>query len=240
MRKREVVVMGTMVTSTKGLPQTRVGRGVGRGPGKPGSNGGSRGNGHGGEGEKESSRDSLSKYRIGMWVALAGVAMMFTALTSAYIVRASTSNDWRPLAMPRLMLVSTALILLSSVTFEIARRNLRGGNTTGYQRLLLLTVLLGLGFLATQLLSWRQLASQGIYLASNPHNAFFYVLTGAHGVHLLGGILGLDFLLLRSWRKRAAEQGALKRQAIVNAVAIYWHFMFGLWIYLFLLLFLWR
>jgi cytochrome c oxidase subunit 3 len=65
-------------------------------------------------------------------------------------------------------------------------------------------------------------------------------LTGAHGVHLLGGVLALDYLLLRSWRKRLEEHGEAKRQAVVNAVALYWHFMFGLWIYLFLLLFLWR
>jgi cytochrome c oxidase subunit 3 len=190
---------------------------------------------------KKSSADvSFDKYRVGMWVALAGVAMMFTALTSAYIVRAATSNDWRPLAAPRLLWLSTALLFASSVTFEIARRTLRRGNASAYQRWLLLTVLMGLGFLASQLMAWRQLASQGIYLQSSPHNSFFYVLTGAHGLHLLGGILGLDFLLMRSWRKRATEHGAAKLQAIVNAVAIYWHFMFGLWVYLFLLLFLWR
>jgi len=175
-----------------------------------------------------------------MWVALAGVMMMFTALTSAYIVRASTSNDWRPVMMPRLLWLSTALIFVSSLTFEIARRTLKSGNTGAYQRWLLLTVLLGLGFLATQLISWRQLAAQGIYLYSNPHSSFFYVLTGAHGLHLLGGILGLDFLLLRSWRNGFAEHGIAKRQAVVNAIALYWHFMFGLWLYLFLLLFLWR
>jgi cytochrome c oxidase subunit 3 len=231
--------MDTMVTSTKGITQTKVGLG-GSGPRKTGPNGGPRKPGSGGPGGDESDRQALSKYRIGMWVALAGVMMMFTALTSAYVVRASTSNDWRPIAMPRLLWLSTALILLSSATFEIARRTLRRGNESAYQRWLLLTVLLGLGFLASQLLAWRQLAAQGIYLASSPHNSFFYVLTGAHGLHLLGGILGLDFLLLRSWRKRSLEHGTMRRQAIVNAVALYWHFMFGLWIYLFLLLFLWR
>jgi cytochrome c oxidase subunit III len=237
-RKRKVMVMDTTVTSTKTIPQPKVGQGGGSR--KTGGNGGPRGNGRGGQGGDESDRHSLSKYRIGMWVALAGVAMMFTALTSAYIVRASTSNDWRPLATPRLLWLSTALIILSSFTFEIARRTLRSGNTSAYQRWLLLTVLLGLGFLATQLLAWRQLRLQGIYLSSNPHSAFFYVLTGAHGLHLLGGILGLDFLLLRSWRKRIDESGAAKRQAVVDAVALYWHFMLGLWLYLFLLLFLWR
>ena len=230
--------MDTMVTSTKGITQPKVG--LGGGPRKVGPNGGPRGNGHDGKGGDDAERFSPSKYRIGMWVALAGVAMMFTALTSAYIVRASTSNDWRPLAMPRLLWLSTALILVSSFTFEIARRTLKGGNTTAYQRWLLLTVLLGLGFLATQLLAWRQLVAQGIYVGTNPHGSFFYVLTAAHGLHLLGGILGLDYLLLRSRRKSYEEDGASKRQAAVNAVALYWHFMDALWIYLFLLLFLWR
>jgi cytochrome c oxidase subunit 3 len=175
-----------------------------------------------------------------MWVALAGIAMMFVALTSAYIVRANTSNDWHPIQMPSLLWASTALILLSSISFEIARRALKRGKTKVYQNWLLLTVLLGLAFLASQLMSWRQLVVQGIYVSSNPHSSFFYVLTGAHALHLLGGILGLDFLLLRSWRRRYEEDAALKRQAIANSVALYWHFMDGLWIYLFLLLFLWR
>jgi cytochrome c oxidase subunit III len=230
--------MGTTVTSTERIAQTKIG--LGGGPRK-GPGGGPRGggNGHGG-GDDARERFSTSKYRIGMWVALAGVGMMFTALTSAYIVRASTSNDWRPLVMPRMLWLSTGLILLSSITFEIARRALKGGSTSRYQLWILFTALLGLGFLATQLLAWRQLVAQGIYIATNPHAGFFYVLTGAHGLHLLGGVIALDYLLLRSWRKRLEEHGEAKRQAVVNAVALYWHFMFGLWIYLFLLLFLWR
>ncbi len=230
--------MGTMVTSTEKVIQPRIG--TGGGPRKVGPNGGPRGNGHDNKGGEQSDGFSPSKYRIGMWVALAGVAMMFTALTSAYVVRAGTSNDWRPIATPRLLWISTALILMSSFAFEIARRTLKSGNTSAYQRWLLLTVLLGLGFLATQLLAWRQLVGQGIYIGSNPHSSFFYVLTGAHGLHLLGGVLALDYLLLRSRRKHYEEHGVAKRQAITNAVALYWHFMGGLWIYLFLLLFLWR
>lgn len=183
---------------------------------------------------------SPDRYRTGVLVALAGVAMMFTALTSAYIVRGGTWNDWRPIAIPRMLWVSTGIILLSSLAFEVARRALKSGRTVAFQRWLLVTVVLGLGFLATQLMAWRELAAAGVYLASNPHSSFFYVLTGAHGLHLLGGILVLDYLLLRSWRGRSEENGARKRQRVVNAAALYWHFMFGVWIYLFLLLFLWR
>jgi cytochrome c oxidase subunit 3 len=103
-----------------------------------------------------------------------------------------------------------------------------------------LTVLLGLGFLLAQVFAWRQLAGQGIYVASHPHSSFFYLLTGAHAVHLVGGLLGLTFLWLRS-RRHVTESALLaKRKAATDAVSIYWHFMDALWIYLFLLLFLWR
>jgi cytochrome c oxidase subunit 3 len=175
-----------------------------------------------------------------MWVALAAIAMMFTALTSAYIVRAASGDDWRPLALPRILWLSTALIIASSFTFEAARRALRRGLDGAYTRWLLLTVLLGLGFLASQLIAWRQLVAQGIYVATNPHSSFFYLLTGAHGVHLIGGILALDFLLFRTWRKTVGEYAAERRLAAADAVSLYWHFMDGLWVYLFLLLFLWR
>jgi cytochrome c oxidase subunit 3 len=183
---------------------------------------------------------SLDRYRIGMWVGLAAVLMMFTALTSAYIVRAGLANDWRPIAMPRLLWLSTTLILLSSLSFERARWSLRRRRERAYSRWLLLTVVLGLAFLASQLLAWRQLVAQGVYLATNPHSSFFYVLTGAHGVHLLGGILALDYLLLRTWRKSGGWEAEAKRQTAVDVAGIYWHFMGGLWVYLFLLLFLWR
>jgi cytochrome c oxidase subunit 3 len=231
--------MGTMVTSTERVVQKKIGLGGGSKSSGP-NDGRSRGNGNGHGGDGSPTPFSPSKYRIGMWVALAGVAMLFTALTSAYIVRANLANDWRPIAMPRVLWLSTALIVASSVTFEIARRGLKKGRSIVYSRWLLATVVLGLAFLASQILAWRQLVAQGIYISSNPHSSFFYVLTGAHGLHLLGGILGLDFLLLRSWRKRREENAGERRQAIAGAVALYWHFMDGLWIYLFLLLFLWR
>ena len=181
-----------------------------------------------------------NRYRIGMLVALASITMMFTSLSSAYIVRSATANDWFPLAVPRLLFVSTALILISSATIEIARKKLKGAFQSAYSRYLLLTALLGVGFLASQLIAWRQLAAQGIYVSSHPHSSFFYLLTGAHAVHLLGGLLALSFLWLRSQRSINEPAGIAKRQAAADAVTIYWHFMDALWIYLFLLLFLWR
>jgi cytochrome c oxidase subunit 3 len=224
------------VTSTR----RRGGRGRGgngRGPGGGGPGGG----GPGGGGGDEPRRFSADRYRIGVLVGIASILMMFTALASALIVRSGLNNsvDWRGGQMPTFVYVSTALIILSSLTFMRAKSSLKHSEEAGYRLWLTVTLLLGLGFLAAQVLAWRQLVAAGVYLASNPHSAFFYVLTGLHGIHLLGGILALAYL---SWYVRRAE-GAdfeLKRSGLTDVVGIYWHFMDILWVFLFLLLFFWR
>jgi cytochrome c oxidase subunit 3 len=225
--------MATTVTGTK--PQIKTGFGGGPKPRGPNGNGAPKRDGH-----QFSPRSFANRYRLGMWLALAAILMMFTALTSAYIVRAASANDWQPLTMPRVLLLSTALILSSSGTLEAARRNLKGTANPKYKRWLLVTVALGLGFLVSQLLAWRQLVRQGIYVASNPHSSFFYLLTATHGVHLLGGLVALVYLSLRGRVRRENELAVAKGQATADAVALYWHFMDGLWIYLFVLLFYWR
>src|SRR4030088_2202743 len=148
-----------------------------------------------------------TRFRTGAWVLIAGVVMLFTALTSAYIVRSASSNDWQPIAMPKVLWLSTALILISSITIEVSRRSLKRQRDKDYGRWLIITVALGLAFLATQLFAWRQLVRQGVYLASNPYNSFFYLFTATHGLHLLGGILALGYLLLRTTRKRSTVEG---------------------------------
>ncbi len=181
-----------------------------------------------------------TRFRIGAWVVIAGIVMLFTALTSAYIVRSASSDDWRQIAMPKVLWFSTALILMSSATMEISRRSLKRQNDHGYARWLAVTVVLGLGFLGTQLFAWRQLARQGVYMASNPFNSFFYLFTATHGLHLIGGILGLAYLLMRTTRKRSTAEGELRRIGAADAATTYWHFMDALWIVLFFLLFFWK
>ncbi len=187
----------------------------------------------------ESLRFSPDRYRIGIWVAMSSILMLFVALTSAYIVRSASSNDWQPIAMPKVLWLSTALILISSITIEVSRRCLKQ-QRAGYGVWLTITVALGLAFLASQILAWRQLVRQGVYLASNPYNSFFYLFTAAHGLHLLGGILVLGYLLLRTTSKRGTVEGELRRVGAADAATIYWHFMDGLWVALFLLLFFWK
>ena len=222
--------MATTVTSTRPLAKKGMGGGpLGRGPG---GNGAPKPNGD----RPFLDPSSTSRYRLGTWVALASILMLFTALSSAYIVRAASSSDWQPLAMPRILLLSSVLLLVSSGTLETARRKLRQAATSAYKSWLFLTVLLGVGFLASQLFAWRQLAKQGVYIASNPHSSFFYLFTAVHGVHLFGGLAALAYLSLRS--RVPQETSALtKAQAKADAVTLYWHFMDVLWLYLFVLLF---
>ena len=134
---------------------------------------------------------------------------------------------------------STGVILISSATMAAARRQLRQDQRSKYQGWLLLTLLLGVSFLGCQLKGWRQLVAAGVFVSGNPHSSFYYLFTGAHGIHLLGGLTALAYLSGRSGKILAGEASE-KRWAATDAVALYWHFMDGLWVCLFLLLWLWK
>src|ERR1700682_4593528 len=126
--------MATTVTGTK--PLTQAGFGGGSKPRGPNGNGSPKRNGH--RDKFFDANSSANRYRIGMWVAMAAILKMFTALSSAYIVRAASANDWQPLRMPRVLLLSTALLIASSMTLEFARRKLKGGEQGAHKRLLAL------------------------------------------------------------------------------------------------------
>lgn len=227
-------------TGTKSLDISGTGR---RPTGGNGSRGGPQPPNGGGGGRHRAFPDSSpQQYRIGMWLALSAILMMFAALSSAYVFRSTrVQQNWQAFSVPAMIWVSTALILSSSATFEIARRALKRGAAAVYRRWLIASLVLGFGFLVAQLLAWRGLVGQGIYLATNPHSSFFYLLTGLHALHLVGGIAGLSYLMLHARREAAAANIATgKERARVDAIGLYWHFMDGLWVYLFTLLFLWR
>ena len=224
-----------MATTVGTRPLTKPGIGGGPKPRGPNGNGAPKRNGQGHY--LPDFQSSANRYRIGMWVALASILMMFTALSSAYIVRAASANDWQPLTMPRILLLSTLLILVSSGTLEAARRKWKDAVNNGHRPWLLVTFALGIGFLISQLLAWRQLVRQGVYVASNPHSSFFYLLTAAHGVHLLGGLAALAYLSLRARAPQEDQLAVAKSQAGADAITLYWHFMDFLWLYLFVLLF---
>jgi len=212
-------------------------------PAKPesagGYGGGGQGPGNNGFGGGGSSypqyRVPGHTYQLGMWFALVGIVMLFAGFTSAMVVRRGMSFDWVSIAIPRLLWVNTGILLISSLTLEFSRRALREHAVVNFLRWLAATVLLGVAFLAGQLVVWRELAARGVYLATNPSSSFFYVLTAAHGLHLLGGILALGYVALHAVRMARGRE----RPTALDVTAIYWHFMDGLWIYLFILLTRW-
>jgi len=166
--------------------------------------------------------------------------MSFAALTSALVVRQGAATDWQGFALPRVLYASTLVLLLSSVTMEFSRRRLLAGLKSNgetnevfsvSQSWLFITLGLGLLFVAGQILAVRSLASQGIYLSTNPSSSFFYVFTVLHGLHVLGGILGLLYAL-RRLKPESLEAGS----ATLTAAATYWHFLAVLWVYLLIVL----
>jgi cytochrome c oxidase subunit 3 len=158
--------------------------------------------------------------------------MLFLALTAVMVVRAVESNNWIHTAVPPLLYFNTLVLVTSSFTFELSKRALKVEASPQFVRWLYVTTGLGMAFIVGQLVAWRELAVQGIYITTNPSSSFLYVLTAAHGMHLLGGIVALLYLV---FRKRKIIINPQKRIA-VDITAIYWHFMDGLWIYLLVLL----
>jgi cytochrome c oxidase subunit 3 len=225
--------MATTVTSTERV----VEQGIGAGPGFPPPSG-NGGNGwhrkeHGG-----TRRFSGKVYRVTTWVVLAAVVMMFAALSAAYLVL-SGGDQGRAIRMPKVFFWSTAIIIGSTAMMESARRSLKRENGKRYSWSLLATLLLGISFLGSQLLGWQELVAQGVYLSGQPGSSFFYLFTGLHGIHVVGGILALSYLVFRNhsgWSHPDAE----KKKASNDVVSLYWHFMGGLWVWLFLLLLIWR
>lgn len=220
--------------------------GIGAGGGKLGPGGDPFGSGPAGSTDWPPgwSRDDAAepeKYRIGMWVGLASILMLFIALTSAYIVRGVPAlgggqDDWLPIDMPSVLWLNTVLLVLSSISIELSRRALKRNDYPRFKSWIGLTTLLGIAFLIGQVIAWRQLAAQGVFINSHPHSSFFYLLTSLHGIHLLGGVIALSYVTVAALRMRIG----FKRRAAVDVTAIYWHFMDGLWIYLFGLLFFFR
>jgi cytochrome c oxidase subunit 3 len=216
------------------------------------------GGGNGGDGNNYPDYGGrLRRARLGLVVALAPILMLFVAFTSAYVVRKGLPtldehtggyvHDWLSVNLPvTLLLMNTALILLSSGSMELARRRITRrtallpvesipGVSIGDERnfpWLGISVLLGMGFLIGQGMAWRELANRGFYLATSPSSSFVYLLTAAHGVHLFGGLLVMLYAQATAWLHKPVEE----QRIVVDVTAWYWHFMALLWIYIFALL----
>jgi len=202
--------------------------------GSPGNGGPGRHGGGGDEGTWNAPAIPQHAYVTGIVLGLAAILMFFLALTSSFVVRKGLSNDWAPLSLPPVLWVNTLVLVASSLTLELGRRGLRRGVRAEFRRWWSLTTGMGLAFLVGQVLAWQQLVQAGFYMATNPSSAFFYLMTGAHGLHVLGGVIALLFVGFRRWEGRPGMQPV----TAAKVAGIYWHFMGVLWVYLFLLLLL--
>jgi cytochrome c oxidase subunit 3 len=200
-----------------------------------GGPGGGAGEGRGDDGSGRGGAAPYARplriYHTGVWLALAAIIMFFMALVSALIVRRGIGGDWRPIALPRILWLNTAVLISSSLALERARRAFSRDNAAQFRLWWSTATALGLVFLAGQYAAWRQLAAAGVYLSTNPSSSFFYLLTAAHAAHLLGGIAALFYVLVRGWAHLRRRSGIA-----AEVTGVYWHFMDGLWVFLLLVL----
>ena len=232
--------------------------GGGRRPTDDWPRGGDGGGGRGGGDDVPSYRERLRRYRMLVAFGLCSVVMIFVSFTTAYVVRKAGVvwdpahneyvSNWVPATLPvRMLLINTFILLLSSLTLEVARRraeqdvalapiaSIPGIRVSSNYSLpwLWLTIALGAAFLGGQYLAWEQLRLGHYDLGTNIGISFFFILTGVHAVHLMGGILALFYAGLTSLLRRPPET----RRIVVDVTAWYWHFMAVLWIYVFGLLY---
>lgn len=190
--------------------------------------------------------------KFALWIAMASIVMMFAGLTSAYIVR-QAQGEWRYFKMPPVFWVSTALILVSSLTIHLALRAFRRRQMPRYRLLVGLTLGLGLAFGACQFAGFQELYAikqpvvmsesgnpgtltlrenlpeRAVRVNGNPSESFLFIIAGLHLLHILGGVVALAVVVLRSWSRRKKIYSTTG----LEIAAQYWHFVDLLWIYLF-------
>lgn len=217
------------------------------GGGRPGGrNGGGRNPGGGSDGPNDPENTDRGGYvpaksRILTGFLLIVVTMTFGGLISAYVVIATNGvAEWQPFSLPVQVWISTAIILVSSITYELGKWAVYRGDQPSAKKWMVTTTVFGAMFISSQLLAWVALTARGLYLASNPYAGFFYIMTAVHAVHVLGGIIALGSIVLRVWHPNDGEIASLRRVTIAQVVGWYWHFMGLLWIVLFVLLGFWK
>lgn len=175
-------------------------------------------------------RSRIHPHQFALYAAMGSILMMFAALTSAYIVRQAVGN-WHEYSLPDIFYGSTGVLLLSSVTLHFAFRSFKKGNAAMYRGLLLLTGILGLIFVILQYYGWQELYGIGVPLDGNPSGSFFYVISGVHAAHVLGGIAALFVAIVHAvtLQFKVTEQRKNRFALVVQ----YWHFVDFLWLYLF-------
>ena len=178
---------------------------------------------------------SMHPKKFAMWLFIGSVAMLFAAFTSAYIVRQAEGN-WLYFDLPNLFYITSGIILLSSFTLQWGYWEAKKDNLEKVKLLVGITSFLGVAFLVGQVMAWSELVDHSVYLVGNPSGSFIYILTGLHGVHLISGIIFLLIVLNSTFKFKIHS----KNLAQMEMCLTYWHFLGGLWLYLFVFLILYR
>lgn len=176
---------------------------------------------------------SMHPKKFALWLFIVSVVMIFAGMTSAYIVRQSEGN-WLEFDLPNVFWYSSAIIVLSSISLQWAYLSARKDEINTLKIGLIITTILGLGFLIGQWYSWVALVAQDVYFVGNPAGSFMYVFTGLHGIHLISGVIFLIIVLISALRNKIHSQNLSQLDMCVT----YWHFLGGLWLYLFMFLLL--
>jgi cytochrome c oxidase subunit 3 len=176
-------------------------------------------------------RPLLSEAKVGLGIFLTVAGVLLAMLVSSYLMRMDM-EDWRPLPWPRLLWFNTGVLILSSIALHGAQVAARRDEMAGVRIGLLAGGGAAVIFLVGQVLAWRQLFAAGYRLSTNPADAFFYLLTAAHGLHVLGGLVALGRTIVRLPDGRMTERLRLS----VELCATYWHFLLLAWLVLFALL----
>jgi len=166
--------------------------------------------------------------RTGLWMFIAVVSSLFSLLIVSYYTR-SQYPDWEVLMDPDILWINTVVLVMASIVLQLASSSAKRGVWVNLHYKLVAGAVLSLLFVAGQLMAWEQMVTEGFYAAENPANAFFYLLTGLHALHLLGG---LWFMVLLGFRmKSQAKRDALGQSVVLCAT--YWHYLLLVWLVLF-------
>lgn len=166
-----------------------------------------------------------------LWMFMVSIVMVFAALTSGFIVRQAEGN-WIIYELPSQLWISTIILIVSSATAQWALNRSKKGEALQTRMGLVLTLVLGLVFLSTQVWVWDILVQHDVYLVGNPGGSFLYVLMGVHAFHLISGLIYLIIMLVRSYRVEDISEMHFQ----LGLSTTYWHFLGGLWIYLYVFL----
>ncbi|TJY32527.1 cytochrome c oxidase subunit 3 [Pontimicrobium aquaticum] len=174
-----------------------------------------------------------------LWFGIISLVMSFGGLTSAFIV-SSSREDWlKDFVLPQAFIISLILIIVSSVTFFLAKRSLKSDNRRATTAFLLVTLILGVGFVVSQFMGFNQIIEAGYNFTgptSNITMSYIYVIAFAHIMHVIAGLICLLVVIYNHFKQRYNSQNMLG----LELAATFWHFVDILWVYLFFFLYFYR